>query len=84
MKPTDHDPRLTQLARQAVQTVSRERFWAEMAKRQAERSLLGEKPARAAKTVNPSPKPQQDHFLTFIFYYTKLNKQPPTEADIAA
>jgi len=27
--------------------------------------------------------PRQGQFLAFIYYYTKLNRQPPAEADMA-
>ena len=29
------------------------------------------------------PTPRQGQFLAFIYYYTKLNRQPPAEHDMA-
>ena len=32
---------------------------------------------------NPPYTPRQGQFLAFIYYYTKIHKTPPAEADIA-
>jgi repressor LexA len=36
----------------------------------------------AANTPAPRYTPRQGQYLAFIYYYTKLNGQPPAEADI--
>ena len=33
--------------------------------------------------MNVTYTPRQGQFLAFIYYYTKVNGQPPSEADIA-
>lgn len=32
--------------------------------------------------MNKKPTKKQDQYLAFIYYYTKLNGRPPSEADI--
>ena len=33
--------------------------------------------------MNPRYIPRQGQFLSFLYYYTKINGMPPSEADIA-
>lgn len=35
-------------------------------------------------SVPPRPNPKQGQVLAYVYWYTKVNRRPPAEADIAA
>jgi len=37
-----------------------------------------------ADNAPPKPNPRQGQVLAYIYWYTKVNRRPPAEADIAA